>query len=137
MSAEGRAALAAVAPATAAALAEVERVAATTADAATRELVARRVAGLLGLPAPAGGALPDTWVCELDEWHASTLFDEATRGLLAFVDQFVFAVGSMGDDEVAALLATRSPREVHELCNVVWSIDLALRADHVAARVLA
>ncbi|WP_275693168.1 hypothetical protein [Nocardioides sp. TF02-7] len=43
----------------------------------------------------------------------------------------------MGDEDVAPLLADRTPVEVHELSNVVWSVDLAARVDHVAAQVLA
>lgn len=137
-SSPGRAALAERAPGTVAALAEVERVAAATVDSATRELVHHRVTSLLGLPAPTGlGALSSERLADLDSWRTSTWFNRHDRALLAFVDQFVFAVGSMGDEEVSALLEDLTPVEVHELCNVVWSIDLATRVDHVAAAVLA
>lgn len=65
------------------------------------------------------------------------MFSRRERALLAFVDQFVSAVGSIGDQKLADLLEHLTPVEVHELCNVVWSIDLVTRVEHVAAEVLA
>ena len=67
-------------------------------DARTLELVSDRVTSLLGLGASA-----------LDDWRSSPSLDDRDRALLGFVEQFVFSVSSMGDDEVAALLAHVSP----------------------------
>ena len=136
MTSAGRARLAALAPDTAAALTEVERLAATTVDAATLELVRRQVAACLDLPAPTGGALTTDQVTGLADWRAAPCFDARERALLAFVEQFVFSVSSVGDDLVDALLEHHSPVQVHEICNVVWAVDLTTRADHVAAAVL-
>ena len=126
MSSDGRAAISRWAPEPAAALAEVERVAAESVDARTLELVRDRVTSLLGLG-------PST----LDDWRSSSDLAERDRALLGFVEQFVFSVSSMGDDDVAALLAHVSPTELHEICNVVWAVDLTTRLDRVAAAVLA
>lgn len=134
--ATGRTALTSLAPDTVAALSEVERVAGTTVDAATLELVRRQVALCLGLPAPAGDALRPEQVAALADWRDGACFDPRERALLAFVEQFVFSVSSVDDALVDALLEHHAPVEVHEICNVVWSVDLATRADHVAAAVL-
>jgi hypothetical protein len=122
----GRAAIARLAPEPAAALAEVERVAAETVDARTLELVRDRVTSLLGLG-----------VSDLDDWRRSSTLDARDRALLLFVEQFVFAVSSMDDDHVDPLLAQVSPKQLHEISNVVWAVDLTTRLDHVAAAVLA
>ncbi|MFW6773919.1 hypothetical protein ACOACO_06515 [Nocardioides sp. CPCC 205120] len=137
--ARGRAALAALAPETVRALAEVERVVARTVDAATLALVRQRVHDMLGLPVTPQheGALPIGKSEALDAWESSDAFTERERALLAFVDQFVFAVSDMADAEVEALLAHTGPLHLHELANVVWAVDLTARADHVAAAVLA
>lgn len=135
----GRAALGRLAPATVAALAEVDRVVAATVDATTLALVRHRVHALLGLPLPADAGRdvpPATWDA-LDDWATSPTVDDAQRALLGFVEQFVFAVSGMGDAEVDALLEHLDPIALHELCNAVWAVDLGARVDHVAAAVLA
>jgi alkylhydroperoxidase family enzyme len=114
------------APEPAAALAEVERVAGESVDARALDLVHDRVTSLLGLGPSA-----------LDDWRSSGVLDERDRALLGFVEQFVFSVSSMGDEQVAALLAHVSPEQLHELSNVVWAVDLTARLDVVAAAVLA
>jgi len=126
VSSDGRAAIARWAPEPAAALAEVERVAVESVDARTLELVRDRVTSLLGLG-------PST----LDAWRSSSQLDERDRALLGFVEQFVFSVSSMGDDDVDPLLAHHSPVQLHELSNAVWAVDLTTRLDLVAAAVLA
>ena len=126
MTSEGRAAIARWAPEPAAGLAEVERVVGETVDARTLELVRDRVTGLLGL-GPAA----------LDDWRSSSELDERDRALLGFVEQFVFSVSSMGDDDVTALLDHVSPTQLHEISNAVWAVDLTARLDRVAGAVLA
>ena len=71
------------------------------------ELVRDRVTSLLGLGPSAQ-----------DDWRSSSDLDERDRALLGFVEQFVFSVSTMGDDEVAALLDHVSPEQLHELSNV-------------------
>jgi alkylhydroperoxidase family enzyme len=122
----GREALERLVPEPAAALAEVERVSASSVDAHTLELVRDRVWSLLGdMPSP------------LDDWRSRSDLDERDRALLAFVEQFVFSVSSMGDDDVDRLLAHERAERLHELSNVVWAVDLACRLDLVATAVLA
>ena len=126
MSSDGRAAIARWAPEPAAALAEVERVMVESVDARTLGLVRDRVTSLLGLGPSA-----------LDDWRSSSELDEADRALLAFVEQFVFSVSSMGDDDVTPLLTHVSPTQLHEISNAVWAVDLTTRLDLVATAVLA
>ena len=126
MTSRGRAAVERLAPEPAAALAEVERAAAASVDARTLGLVRDRVTSLLGLGAS-----------ELDDWRRSTTLDARDRALLGFVEQFVFSVSSMADDQVDPLLAQMSPDQLHELSNAVWALDLTARLDHVAGAVLA
>jgi alkylhydroperoxidase family enzyme len=123
---EGRAAIARWAPEPAAALAEVERVAVESVDARTLGLVRDRVTSLLGLGPSA-----------LDDWRSDPELEERDRALLGFVEQFVFSVSSMCDDEVAALLDHVSPTQLHEISNAVWAVDLTTRLDRVAGAVLA
>lgn len=137
----GRQALARWAPEPVAALAEVESVAAASVDATTLELVRRRVAALLGATVPATGdaaaPLSAERAAALDDWRGSPLLDDREQALLTFVEQFVFSVSSMGDEEVAALLEHATAEQVHELANVTWAVDLTTRLDLVAAAVLA
>ncbi|QIG44612.1 hypothetical protein G5V58_19120 [Nocardioides anomalus] len=120
-----RAALARLAPEPTAALAEVERVAAASVDPHVLELVRDRVASVLG-------GVPS----DLDDWRSRTDLDAADRAVLDFVEQFVFSVSSLDDAQVAALLEHADPIRVHELCNLVWAVDLGTRLDLVAGVVL-
>ena len=126
MTSGGRAAIARWAPEPAAALAQVERVVGEAVDARTLELVRDRVTSLLGLRPSA-----------LDDWRSDSELDERDRALLGFVEQFVFSVSSMGDQDVAALLDHVSPTQLHEISNAVWAVDLTTRLDRVAGAVLA
>ena len=121
----GRTAIERLAPEPAAALAEVERVAAASVDAHTLELVRDRVSGLVGRGSST-----------LDGWRGRTDLDERDRALLGFVEQFVFSVSSMGDDDVDRLLAHEPAERLHEISNVVWAVDLTRRLDLVATAVL-
>ena len=125
MTGGGRAALARWAPEQSAAFAEVESVAAASVDDRTLELCRDRVASLLGAGASS-----------LDDWRSSPDVDDRERALLAFVEQFVFSVSSLGDEEVDALLEHESAEHLHEISNVVWALDLGTRLDLVAAAVL-
>ncbi|MDT9591635.1 hypothetical protein RDV89_01055 [Nocardioides zeae] len=133
----GRDALRRRAPEVVEAFEHVEGVAADSVEPATLAMVRDRVAALLDLPAPApDDALDGARAASIDSWHSSPAFDERDRAVLAFVEQFVFSVSSMGDAEVDALLVDRSPAQVHELANAVWAVDLGARVDHVAGVVL-
>lgn len=121
----GRTALAGLSPEPIAALAHVEEVAVASVDARTLELVRDRVHSLLGLPA------------SHDDWRDADTFSGAERAVLAYVEQFVFAVSSMDDEMVEALLEDLTPIEVHELSNIIWLSDLTTRLDLVAEAVLA
>lgn len=121
----GREALARLAPEPTAALAEVERVAAASVDPHVVGLVRDRVASMLG-------GVPS----DLDDWRSRSDLDDADRALLDFVEQFVFSVSSLDDGQVAALLEHDDPVRVHELCNLVWAVDLTTRLDLVAGVVL-
>ena len=114
-----------LAPEPTAALAEVERAAAATVDPDTLALVRDRVASLLG-DVPSG----------LDGWRTDPSVPERDRALLDLVEQFVFSVSSIDDGQVEALLVYVTPEHLHELCNVVWAVDLTTRLDLVATAVL-
>lgn len=117
----GRERLARLQPETAAERERTERVVRELADPELLSRCEARIDALL-----TGGDLADD--------PAWTARDHA---FVAFTDQFVFSVGHVTDEQVAALLEHETAERVYAFVNALYVIDLTHRLELVAGEVLA
>lgn len=112
-------------PEVAAALAHMQQAAWAATDPELLGRCHRRVAALLG------GEQED------DDDAAATPPSERDAAFLAFTDQFVFSVASVGDRDVEALLAHAEPVDVYRFVAALYSLEMSMRIEIATRAVLA
>ncbi|CAN5272872.1 hypothetical protein BH09ACT6_BH09ACT6_23330 [soil metagenome] len=113
-------------------------------DPVELELCRLRIAALLGDPvglaartplARAAGLTEDT-IDELATWWRSDTFTAREKARLAYTEQFVVSVSSMGDEEIAALLEGDDYRAVYDFTMAIYVLDMTTRVSLMTRAVL-
>ncbi len=112
----------------AAGLADAHRGAWAVVDPRLLELCRLRVAMLLGCQdeltvRTPGAGLGETEVAELAAWPTSPRFDDRDRAVLAFAEQYVIDVASLGDDLAAAVAGHLGPDGLVDLASGLLVIE--------------
>lgn len=115
-----------------------------SADPVELELCRLRIASMLGdtvgsarrtVAATAAG-LDEQRIALLDRWWESPAFSPRERARLAYTEQFVTSVSSMGDEEIEALLAEDDHVQVYEFTMAIYVLEMTTRADMMIRAVL-
>ncbi|MCU1476749.1 MAG: NADH-dependent oxidoreductase [Subtercola sp.] len=113
-------------------------------DPVELELCRLRIAALLGdtdglaarTPVASAAGLTEDTIAELASWWKSDAFTDREKARIAYAEQFVVSVSSMGDDEVAALLADDDYRAVYDFTMAIYVLDMTARVSLMTRAVL-
>ena len=101
-------------------LEKVEEIARETADRELLDLCISRAKAIL----------------ERSEWTEPDELEARERAYLDFTEQFVTAVGSVSDEQVAALLQHDSPEDVYNFIGSLYALEMVQRLEIVSGEVL-
>lgn len=118
-------------------LEEAYRLAVSLTDPRLLELLALRMASLLGYPrtrAPwvSRADLPDAVIERLSRWPEDPLFTERERDCLAFAEGFVMDVAGITDCDAAAVRRHFDDTSFHALVTAIYLTEYTLRLQIVA-----
>ena len=126
-------------PDTIAELEEAYRLAVSLTDSRLLELLALRIASLLGYPrtrAPwvSCASLPDAVIERLPSWPEDPLFTERERDCLSFTEGFVMDVAGITDTDAAVVRRHFDDRSFLALVTAIYLTEYTLRLQFVAER---